>query len=84
MGVAVQLAARGASVVVNGRDERKAEAVLEEIHRAGGEGCFLPGDVRARSDMEQVVAGAARRFGGVDIVVANAGGSDEVARSPHV
>lgn len=83
-GVALQLAARGARVVINGRSEEKAQGVLDEIRRLGGEGCFAPGDVRSKSDMQAVVAEAVRRFGGVDIVVPNAGGSDEEARQPEV
>ena len=83
-GVALRLAARGATVVINGRNEHKAEAVLTEIRRAGGTGCFAPGDVRSKNDMDEVAAEAARRFGGIDIVVPNAGGNDDEARSPAV
>lgn len=83
-GVALQLAARGASVVLNGRNEDKARVVLDEIRRLGGDGCFAAGDVRSKSDMEAVAAEAARRFGGVDIVVPNAGGNDDEARQPEV
>ena len=83
-GVALRLAARGATVVVNGRDERKAESVLADIERLGGTGGFVAGDVRSKSDMDAVTAQTARRFGGVDIVVPNAGGNDDEARSPDV
>ncbi|WP_199087397.1 SDR family NAD(P)-dependent oxidoreductase [Bosea sp. ASV33] len=83
-GVALQLAARGAQVVINGRSESKAEAVIAEIRRQGGEAHFAAGDVRSKSDMEAVAAEAARHFGGVDIVVPNAGGNDDEARQPEV
>ncbi|MGW5101828.1 SDR family NAD(P)-dependent oxidoreductase [Streptomyces sp. NPDC004100] len=83
-GVAMSLAARGATVVVNGRDEQKAERVLAEIRQSGGAGCFVAGDVRSKGDMDAVAAEAARRYGGVDIVVPSAGGNDEEARSPAV
>ncbi|MFD5125222.1 SDR family NAD(P)-dependent oxidoreductase [Streptomyces sp. NPDC058385] len=83
-GVAVRLAARGATVVVNGRDEQKAEQVLAEIRQVGGAGCFVAGDVRSKGDMDAVAAEAARRYGGVDIVVPSAGGNDEEARSTEV
>lgn len=83
-GVALQLAARGARVVINGRDGHKAEAVLAEIRQMGGEGCFVAGDVRSRSDMEHLAAEAVRRHGGIDIVVPSAGGNDDEARSPEV
>lgn len=83
-GVALQLAARGARIVVNGRSEERARAVLEEVRRLGSEGCFVAGDVRSRSDMEAVVAETSARFGGIDIVVPSAGGSDDEARDPAV
>ncbi len=83
-GVSLQLAARGARVVVNGRNEDRAQPVLDEIRRLGGEACFVAGDVRSKGDMQAVVAEAVRRFGGVDIVVANAGGNDDEARQPEV
>ncbi|AHH17500.1 short-chain dehydrogenase/reductase SDR [Nocardia nova SH22a] len=83
-GIAVRLAARGAAVVLNGRDERKADPVLAEIRRGGGTGAFIAGDVRSRRDMDELVAKTARRFGGIDIVVANAGGNDDEARTPEV
>ncbi|MFF1736575.1 SDR family NAD(P)-dependent oxidoreductase [Streptomyces sp. NPDC058247] len=83
-GVALRLAARGATVVVNGRNEQKAAQVLAEIHDLGGRGRFIAGDVRSVSDMEKVTAEAARAYGGVDIVVPSAGGNDDEARSPAV
>jgi len=83
-GVALQLAARGARVVINGRSEDKARQVLEAIRQLGGEACFAAGDVRSKADMQAVVATAVRQYGGVDIVVPNAGGNDDEARSPEV
>lgn len=83
-GVALQLAARGARIVINGRSEERAQAVLDEVRRLGSEGCFAAGDVRSRSDMDAVVAAAVTRFGGIDIVVPSAGGNDEEARDPAV
>lgn len=83
-GVALQLAARGARVVVNGRSSDKAQAVLDEVRSFGGEACFAAGDVRLQADMQAVVAEAVRQYGGVDIVVPNAGGNDDEARSPDV
>ncbi|MGH8784358.1 MAG: SDR family NAD(P)-dependent oxidoreductase [Cupriavidus necator] len=83
-GVVLQLAARGARIVINGRSADKAQAVLDEIRDLGGTACFAAGDVRSKVEMEAVVAEAVRQFGGVDIVVPNAGGNDDEARSPQV
>lgn len=83
-GVALKLAAGGARVVVNGRSEDKARAVVEEICGRGGMALFADGDVRSKSDMEAVAEQAVRHFGGLDIVVPNAGGNDDEARRPEV
>ena len=50
--MALELAARGPRVVINGRSAGNAQAVLEEIPRQGGEVCFAAGDVRSKSDIE--------------------------------
>ena len=83
-GIALKLAGRGAAVVVNGRSAQKGIAIVDEIVAAGGSALFAEGDVRAKAEMEAVAAQGAERFGGVDIVVANAGGSDDEARDPRV
>lgn len=83
-GIALQLAARGATVVISGRSATKAEPILAEIRQAGGIADFLAGDVRSKTEMDGLAAETARRYGGIDIIVANAGGNDDEARSPQV
>lgn len=83
-GIALKLAGQGAAVVVNGRSAEKAQAVVAEIEALGARACFAPGDVRDEAEMKAVVETAVNAFGGVDIVVANAGGSDDQARSPRM
>lgn len=72
-GIVRALAAQGATVAVNDYVPERAEAVADEITRAGGTAMAVPFDV---TDHEQVAAGFARvieRFGRVDILVNNAG-----------
>lgn len=83
-GVVLRLAARGARVVVNGRSAERAGPLLEELRAMGAEACFAAGDVLSKADMQAVVAEAVKVFGGLDIVVANAGGDDDEARRPDV
>lgn len=83
-GIALRLAGRGADIAVNGRDPAKGAAVVAGIEALGRRACFVAGDVRSRADMDAAMAETVRRLGGVDIVVANAGGSDDEARSPKV
>jgi NAD(P)-dependent dehydrogenase (short-subunit alcohol dehydrogenase family) len=70
---AVALAAAGASVV--GTDLAAGEGLDEtvaSIEAAGGSAAAAVGDVRARSDVAAAVAVARERFGGLDVVLANA------------
>jgi NAD(P)-dependent dehydrogenase (short-subunit alcohol dehydrogenase family) len=79
---ALALAARGAAVIVNdagvtpegtGVDQGPAEAVAAEIRAAGGQAVasFDPVDTVAGAD--NIVAAAIEAFGGIDIVINNAG-----------
>lgn len=62
------LAARGASVVVHGRDAERGERVAAEIRDAGGDARFVRADLRSPED----VARLASDVGHVDILVNNA------------
>jgi NAD(P)-dependent dehydrogenase (short-subunit alcohol dehydrogenase family) len=66
------LAAAGASVVANDLDEAGLDETVAQITSAGGEIASATGDVRSRTDVAGAVERARERFGGLDIVVANA------------
>ncbi|WP_254546010.1 SDR family NAD(P)-dependent oxidoreductase [Halomarina pelagica] len=72
-GVARRLAAEGASVVVTGRTREAGEAVAGEISEAGGEAAFVRADMREPDDIATLVDAAVERFGGLDVLVNNAG-----------
>jgi meso-butanediol dehydrogenase/(S,S)-butanediol dehydrogenase/diacetyl reductase len=68
---AARLAAEGAAVVLTGRRPgplREAAAAL------GGRALAVPADAADAAGMSGVVEAAVARFGGVDVLVANAGG----------
>jgi NAD(P)-dependent dehydrogenase (short-subunit alcohol dehydrogenase family) len=68
---ATQLVARGAKVVLVDLD---GDSLAGMVERLGEESVIsLTGDVTELADMESAVARAVERFGGLDIVVANAG-----------
>jgi len=72
--VALRFAREGAKVCVNcvaARD--KAEAVAKEIKQAGGEAIVVQADVAKKADAERLMAETAKKFGGLDILVSNAG-----------
>lgn len=78
---ALELARRGAKVVVNdlggSRDgtghSDMALQVVEEIEKAGGEAVSNGGSVTEFDQMEKMVADAKQKWGGVHIVINNAG-----------
>ena len=71
--IALKLAAEGARLVINDLDAEPAETVLGEIAALGGEAIACNGDVTEASFGERFTAGAMDRFGGLDIIVNNAG-----------
>lgn len=68
----------GASVVVNGRSTDKGEAMLAELD-AGDRLAFYPGSAAEQAVVEGLVDFTVERFGTIDIMVANAGGTGESA-----
>jgi len=71
---AVDLARRGAHVLVSGRDPVRGEAVVATIREAGGKADFIAADL-ADGDSVRALARRATELGGghVDILVNNAG-----------
>ena len=71
--VALKLASDGARVVVNDLDEATARETAEEIGAAGGEAAVCAGSVTEPSFAARFVSAAVDGFGGLDIIVNNAG-----------
>ena len=71
--VALKLAREGAAVVVNDRDEEPTRDTAEAIVQAGGRSAICVGSVTDVDFGERFVKTALDEFGGLDIVVNNAG-----------
>lgn len=71
--VALKLAFEGAAVVVNDLDAEPAEAVAQEIQAMDGKAIAVPGSVTAEDFADRFIASGLEAFGGVDIIVNNAG-----------
>lgn len=70
---ALALARHGASVCLLSRTREEVEAVAEEIRRQGGEALALTADVADEASMRDAVETLVGAFGGLDVVIANAG-----------
>ena len=73
--IATHLASHGADVTVHGRDKEALAQVRAEIEADGGTCRAVTGDLVAATQVADVVREAEEGFGGVDVLVANAGGS---------
>jgi 3-oxoacyl-[acyl-carrier protein] reductase len=71
--VALKLAADGAKVVVNDIDAAPAEETVAKIFATGGEAVACIGNVTAPDFASRFVRVATEGFGGLDIIVNNAG-----------
>lgn len=73
-GIARLLAAEGVAVAVNGRSERRGQAVVDSIREAGGKAVLALGDLATDAGANAACEAALQGLGGVDILVSNAAG----------
>lgn len=69
----LQLAKRGARIVLGDVDVAGAEETARLVRAAGGEAVVQRCDVRAYADVEELAEVAQRTYGGADLVINNAG-----------
>jgi 3-oxoacyl-[acyl-carrier protein] reductase len=63
----------GAAVVLTGRTKAPMDEAAKEITSAGGKAAVRPADVRDEKQVRELVDAAVAQFGGLDIMVNNAG-----------
>ncbi|MCK3658341.1 sugar dehydrogenase [Pasteurellaceae bacterium Pebbles2] len=71
--IAKRLVAEGASVVIGGRGEAKLQAAANEIDPTATKVRFVSGDISRPETAQALVDTATSAFGGVDLLVNNAG-----------
>lgn len=71
--LARQLAAEGCRLVVNARRKDRLESLVSELTTAGAECVLVDGDVTEPNVRQQILRTAKTQFGGVDILINNAG-----------
>ncbi len=73
LGIARGLAQAGADVAIAGRNQDKLDSALADLSRCGNGTLGLQVDVTEPSQVQRMVAQTVERFGGLDILIANAG-----------
>ena len=75
--IAVELAREGCRVVLAARGEEDLEEAAEDVRRAGNVGAVLAvaADVTKADEVERLIDATVTRFGAVDVLVNNAGGT---------
>lgn len=71
--LALELAAQKARLVLNGRRVEKLSRLADEVRAAGGQALLAPGDVTEKSVRQAALRVAEENFGGLDVLVNNAG-----------
>ncbi|CAB5068515.1 unannotated protein [freshwater metagenome] len=71
--------ADGASVVINGRSADKGAEAIREMN-GGDRVFFVQGDVKSRVGCQAIIDAAIAKYGKIDIMVNNAGGSTDNAQ----
>lgn len=71
--IAERFAAEGAAVVAGGRDKERGHALINGIRAAGGRAELVTGDIGTLEANQALVSCAKELYGGVDILVPNAG-----------
>jgi NAD(P)-dependent dehydrogenase (short-subunit alcohol dehydrogenase family) len=71
--IARRFAEEGAGVVVTARTDGEIQAVAAEIQKSGGQAAAVQADVAQEAECEKIVRETRRIFGGINILVNNAG-----------
>lgn len=71
--IAIMLAKAGTNVVVVGRNEERADQVVDIIERDGGNALKVIGDISSEKECKRIIESAVLKYGGLDILVNCAG-----------
>lgn len=71
--LAYEFSAEGANVVLGARQESELKVVADDIASKGGQAAYIATDVTREEDCKALIAKAVEVFGGVDVLICNAG-----------
>ncbi len=66
-------ASEGAKVMIADREEETCAQLVQEITSSGGQAAFYAGDLRSKDYCESLIQATVETFGGLDILLNNAG-----------
>ncbi|MDA0566305.1 SDR family NAD(P)-dependent oxidoreductase [Streptomonospora sp. S1-112] len=81
---ALRFAAEGARVLIADLNAETAESAAAEVRAAGGTAEVVAGDLSRQEVVDEVVAAAVERLGGIDVLVNNAGIMDDLSATADV
>ena len=71
--LAYEFSRRGCNVVLGARQEERLIEIVEDIRSGGANAAFVVTDVTKEEDCKKLIDTAVRNFGGIDILICNAG-----------
>jgi NAD(P)-dependent dehydrogenase (short-subunit alcohol dehydrogenase family) len=71
--LALAYAKEGARIIINARSEESIRPVADEVEASGAEVLAFVADVSKCADVENLINAVVARFGGIDVLVNNAG-----------
>ncbi len=71
--IALDLAGKGAKVVLGARRTEELKKIVKEISLSGGEAVYSPADVKQKEDVIRLVNLALETYGKLDVIINNAG-----------
>jgi NAD(P)-dependent dehydrogenase (short-subunit alcohol dehydrogenase family) len=82
--IAERFAREGAHVILISRDTKGLEEVDDRIQKEGGQATLVPLDLRQGDTIDSLAAHVFERFGGLDILIGNAGILGGLTPVPHL
>ena len=73
--LALALAPQGPKLVLAARNEERLSSLENEIEALGAQSIIVPTDVTREEDCKRLIEGAVEAWGGIDVLVNNAGGT---------
>ena len=71
--LAYEYSGKGSKVVLGARNKEKLKEIVEDIRSRGGEAAWCKTDVSVENECKNLVLTAVETFGGVDVLINNAG-----------